>query len=52
MRVVMERQSILARTLTLFGSMILLAALTFGTVIWLVVRRGTKETGSRFPAET
>jgi hypothetical protein len=48
-RVVMARESILASTLTLFGAMIVLAALTFGAVIWLVMRRGQKPTGSRFP---
>jgi hypothetical protein len=36
----MEMQSILARTLTLFGIMVVLAALTFALVIWLVMRRG------------
>ena len=35
----MEAQSILVRTLALFGSMVALAALTFGVVIWLVMRR-------------
>lgn len=36
----MEAQSILVRTLALFGSMVALAALTFAFVIWLVMRRG------------
>jgi hypothetical protein len=36
----METQSILVRTLALFGSMVALAALTFGAVIWFVMRRG------------
>jgi hypothetical protein len=35
----MEAQSILVRTLALFGSMVALAALTFAVVIWLVMRR-------------
>jgi hypothetical protein len=35
----LETQSILARTLVLFGSMMVLAALTFALVIWLVMRR-------------
>jgi len=36
----MESQSILVRTLSLFGLMILLAALTFGVAIWWVWRKG------------
>jgi hypothetical protein len=35
----MEPQSILVRTLALFGTMVALAALTFALVIWLVMRR-------------
>lgn len=52
--VVMEQASILANTLTLFGSMIVLAGLTFAAVIWLVMRRGHKENepGSRFSPST
>jgi hypothetical protein len=41
----METQSILVRTLALFGSMVALAALTFATVIWLVMRRGKRIKG-------
>ncbi len=36
----METESILFRTLALFGAMIGLVALTFGVVIWWVARRG------------
>jgi hypothetical protein len=36
----MEAQSILSRTLLLFGATILAAAATFAIVIWLVARRG------------
>jgi hypothetical protein len=36
----METQSILVRTLALFGSMVALAALTFAALIWAVMRRG------------
>jgi len=36
----MESQSILVRTLSLFGLMILLAALTFGAAIWWVWKKG------------
>lgn len=39
-RAQMEPRSILVRTLALFGFTALLAALTFGVVIWLVRRRG------------
>jgi hypothetical protein len=39
-RVQMEPDSILYTTLILFGSTIVAAALAFGIVIWLVVRRG------------
>lgn len=39
-QVQMEAQSILSRTLLLFGSTILAAAATFAVVIWLVARRG------------
>jgi hypothetical protein len=35
----MEAQSILVRTLLLFGAMVALAALTFAVVIWAVMRR-------------
>jgi hypothetical protein len=35
----MDRQSILVRTLTLFGITVLLAGLTFAAAIWWVVRR-------------
>jgi hypothetical protein len=44
-QVEMETQSILTRTLTLFGFMILLAALTFAAAIWLVRRRGRQTRG-------
>jgi hypothetical protein len=43
----MEPQSILARTLALFGSMIVLAALTFVLAIWFVMRRGRPASGAR-----
>ena len=36
----MEPQSILSRTLLLFGSTIVAAAATFGVVLWWVARRG------------
>jgi len=39
-QVQMETQSILARTLLLFGSTIVAAILTFAAVIWWVSRRG------------
>jgi hypothetical protein len=39
-RVVMENESILARTLTLFGTMIVLVALAFAAFIWYIRRRG------------
>jgi len=39
-QVQMDAQSILSRTLLLFGSTILAAAATFAIVIWWVVRRG------------
>jgi hypothetical protein len=39
-RVVMESESILARTLTLFGTMIVLVALAFAAFIWYIRRRG------------
>jgi hypothetical protein len=35
----MDTHTILASTLTLFGLMILLAAVVFATLIWLVMRR-------------
>jgi hypothetical protein len=40
MRVQMETQSILSRTLLLFGSTIVAAAMTFAVVLWWVARRG------------
>jgi hypothetical protein len=43
----METQSILARTLALFGSMVALAALTFAVAIWLVMRRGRPDVPPR-----
>jgi hypothetical protein len=43
----MEPESILARTLMLFGSMILLAVMTFALVIWFVMRRGRPAAGAR-----
>ncbi len=43
----METRSILARTLTLFGLMVGLAALTFALVIWLVRRRGRPSVPAR-----
>ena len=39
-QVLMENQSILARTLRLFGSTIVAAILTFAAIIWWVSRRG------------
>jgi hypothetical protein len=36
----MEAESILIRTLTLFGITVVLAALTFGLVIWWTLRKG------------
>jgi hypothetical protein len=39
-QVQMESQSILSRTLVLFGSTILAAAITFGAVLWWAARRG------------
>lgn len=39
----MEQESILFKTLGLFGLMALLAVLTFVVVIWLVMRRGKQE---------
>jgi hypothetical protein len=36
----LEPRTILVRTLVLFGFMVLLAALTFALVIWMVLRRG------------
>ena len=41
----MEQASILIRTLTLFGITVVLAALTFGVVIWWTVRKGRKAGG-------
>ena len=40
----LDMQSILVRTLVLFGFMVLLAALTFALVIWFVRRRGRTAT--------
>ncbi|MCA1583707.1 MAG: hypothetical protein LC791_02685 [Acidobacteria bacterium] len=39
-RAVMERDSILAKTLTLFALMVVLVGLTFAVVVWLIVKRG------------
>jgi hypothetical protein len=47
MRVQMQSQSILANTLLLFGSMIVLAAAVFGVVIWWVARRGAEPEAAR-----
>ena len=41
MRVQMEPQSILYRTLLLFGSTVAAAALAFGVIIWWISRRGS-----------
>ncbi len=49
-QVQMETQSILARTLLLFGSTIVAAILTFAAVIWWVSRRGRDSEISRLPA--
>jgi hypothetical protein len=43
----MEPQSILVRTLMLFGSMVVLAAMTFALAIWFVMRRGRPAAGAR-----
>lgn len=43
----MEPQSILARTLTLFGVTIVLALATFGLAIWVVMRRGRPSAAAR-----
>lgn len=43
----MEPQSIFARTLTLFGSMVVLAAMTVALAIWVVMRRGRRPAGAR-----
>jgi hypothetical protein len=43
----MEPQSILARTLTLFGSMVVLAVTTVSLAVWLVMRRGRAARGTR-----
>lgn len=48
-RAVIERDSILANTLTLFGLMILLVGLTFAVVIWLVMKRGGADESSSVP---
>jgi hypothetical protein len=42
-----ETQSILARTLILFGLMVVLAAATFALLIWLVRRRGRAMQGAQ-----
>ena len=42
----MEPDSILIRTLTLFGITIVLAGITFGLAIWWTVRRGRTRSGS------
>jgi cytochrome bd-type quinol oxidase subunit 1 len=42
-----ETQSILARTLILFGLMVVLAAATFAVLIWLVRRRGRAMQGAQ-----
>ena len=42
----METQSILYRTLWLFGATFLAVAATFGLVIWWVLRRGSKTAGT------
>jgi hypothetical protein len=49
-QVQMETQSILARTLLLFGSTIVAAILTFAAVIWWVSRRGRDSEISQQPA--
>lgn len=45
----LETQSILARTLALFGSMVVLAAVAFAVLIWLVMRRGRSAATRREP---
>jgi hypothetical protein len=39
----MEQDSILFKTLGLFGLMVVLVIVTFAVVIWLVMRRGRSE---------
>jgi hypothetical protein len=46
----MEPESILYSTLLLFGFAIVAAALTFGVVIWWVVRRGRDDVGATHPS--
>ncbi|MGE0041680.1 MAG: hypothetical protein AB7H88_11085 [Vicinamibacterales bacterium] len=46
----MDTESILARTLTLFGVMIVLALSTLALLIWLVMRRGRDEPAAGGPA--
>ena len=41
----MDQESILYSTLTLFGLMALLVAMTFVVIIWWVVRKGRREAG-------
>jgi flagellar biogenesis protein FliO len=41
----MDQESILYSTLTLFGLMALLVAVTFVVIIWWVVRKGRREAG-------
>jgi hypothetical protein len=48
----MEPDSILYRTLLLFGSTIVLAAVTFGVVIWRVARHGDEEVEAGPPMRT
>jgi hypothetical protein len=43
----MEPQSILLRTMTLFVLTIVLAILTFVLAVWLVMRRGKPQVGTR-----
>jgi hypothetical protein len=47
----MARASILSNTLMLFGLMVVLAAVAFGTVVWLVMRRGppAEDAGGQAP---
>jgi hypothetical protein len=44
----METQSILYRTLWLFGGTVLAVAVTFAVIIWLVVRRGARRAPQAF----
>ncbi len=46
----METQSILYRTIALFGATFVVVAILFVVIIWRVLRRGKKKTASRIPS--